>query len=32
MLALQLTIAGVATGSVYALIALGIVLIYNARA
>lgn len=29
MLALQLTIAGVATGSVYALIALGIVLIYK---
>jgi branched-chain amino acid transport system permease protein len=29
MLALQLTIAGIATGSVYALIALGIVLIYK---
>ena len=29
MLALQLAIAGVATGSVYALIALGIVLIYK---
>jgi branched-chain amino acid transport system permease protein len=29
ILALQLTIAGMATGSVYALIALGVVLIYK---